>query len=304
MKAVPLFLVYGFLGSGKTTFLKNILDRLGCQKRIGIIQNEFSLSKIDSEFLNQSNIEFSLMEVNRGSVACLSLSENIIPTLAGFINREKPEVIFIEASGFSDPLRIIQLMESPLLENLLYFSKSYVIVDASRFYHEVTFLKNIRNQIKHADSVILNKYDKLNRLQSPQEIVESYNYKKIKSGILDINPFADIIPATFSYLVDEELNLILDECSGLQVEKIKPVPRVLISHKKINTEDIITITKLLGGSLKARGYLVNEKDENFALRADNGVVSIIPYNNKVERSEIILFGELKGITTLMNLFEQ
>jgi len=301
MKSVPLYLLFGFLGSGKTTFLKIILDRLGSKKRIGLIQNEFSLSRIESEFLNQSNIEFSLMEVSRGSHICLSQSEDFIPNLSNYIEREKPEIIFIEASGLSDPLKIIKLLESPLLEKLLYLSKSYVVVDASRFYHEVTFLKNTRNQIKHADTVILNKYDKLNRLESPEEIIESYNFKKIESWISNINPFADIIPTTYSDIPKEEINIISSEDFELQDENYFTT-RVLTSDRNYSEEEITKLTPLLAGCFKAKGYILNDKNETLALRAENGKVEIIPYNNPLEKSEIIVIGEYDKVSSLTNHF--
>lgn len=301
MKAVPLHLVFGFLGSGKTTFLKIILDRLGSKKKIGLIQNEFSLSQIESEFLNQSNIEFSLMEVNRGSLTCLSQSESFIPDLAVFIKRENPEILFIETLGLSDPIKVIKLFESPQLENLLYLSKSYVVVDASRFYQEVTFLRSIRNQIKHSDTVILNKYDKLNRLEAPEEIVESYNFKKIESWISDINPFANIIPTTYSDIPKEELHFIHTDSSGLQ-SKNYLVTRVLTSEKKINNEEISVITQLLEGCFKAKGYLLNDKNESLALRAQNGRVDVISYNHTLRRSEIVLIGEESIISSLAKHF--
>ncbi|PKP00431.1 MAG: hypothetical protein CVU13_02705 [Bacteroidetes bacterium HGW-Bacteroidetes-8] len=301
MKAVPLHLVFGFLGSGKTTFLKIILDRLGSKKRIGLIQNEFSLSQIESEFLNQSNIEFSLMEVNRGSLTCLSQSEDFITDLAAFIKRENPEILFIEASGLSDPIKVIKLFESPILDKLLYLSKSYVVVDASRFYHEVTFLRSIRNQIKHADTVILNKYDKLNRLEAPEEIVESYNFKKIKSWISDINPFANIIPTTYSDIPKDELNLIYSEGSGLQ-DKNYFITRVFTSDKNFSKDEISAIPQLLAECFKAKGYILNDKNESLALRAKNGNVNIIPYNNTIGRSEIILTGENNKISSLTKHF--
>ena len=301
MKSVPLYLLFGFLGSGKTTFLKIILDRLGSKKRIGLIQNEFSLSRIESEFLNQSNIEFSLMEVSRGSHICLSQSEDFIPNLSNFIDREKPEIIFIETSGLSDPLKIIKLLESPLLEKLLYLSKLYVVVDASRFYHEVTFLKNTRNQIKHADTVILNKYDKLNRLESPEEIIESYNFKKIESWISNINPFADIIPTTYSDIPKEEINIISSEDFELQDENYFTT-RVLTSDRNYSEEEITKLTPLLAGCFKAKGYILNDKNETLALRAENGKVEIIPYNNPLEKSEIIVIGEYDKISSLTNHF--
>src|SRR3989339_1529367 len=138
-KPIPLYLVSGFLGSGKSSFLKNIIEKLSGLKRIGIVQNEFSSINIDSRILAQSGY-FSLMEVNRGSLFCLCQLNDFIPKLADFIDKEQPEVIFIEASGLSDPLSILQMINSPYLSDRVRFSRAYTIVDCSLFDMQVKML--------------------------------------------------------------------------------------------------------------------------------------------------------------------
>ena len=60
MQVIPLYIVSGFIGSGKTTFLKIILDRFGYENRIGIVQNEFPISSIDTSFKEMAAKSFSL----------------------------------------------------------------------------------------------------------------------------------------------------------------------------------------------------------------------------------------------------
>ena len=295
MKTIPFYPVFGFLGSGKTTFLKIMLDRLGHDMKIGIIQNEFSLSKIESEFQNQKYPGFSLMEVNRSKAICISQTEDFIPDLSTFINKEKPDAIFLEACGLSDILRVMKIVESPALNGIVYIPKTYMIVDASRYYHEVTFLKTIRNQIRFADTIIVNKYDKLNRLESPEKIIESNNFKKIVEGISDLNPFSKIISTVYTDIPEDELSVIIDNVSASSKESSVEHTKVLISAKIFSDEKIRLINNLLKDCKWAKGYLLSELGDSFAVYSENGEVNSITYSQSVEKSELIIKGETKKL---------
>ncbi len=290
MKTIPFYPVFGFLGSGKTTFLKIILDRLGHDLKIGIIQNEFSLSKIESEFQNQKHPGLSIMEVNRSKAVCVSQTDDFIPNLISFIDREKPDIIFLEACGLSDIIKVLKIVESPLLNRIVYIPKTYMIVDASRYYHEVTFLKTIRNQIRFADTVFINKYDKLNRLESPEKILENNNHKKIVEGISDLNPFATVLSTIYSDIPEFELKTISDEVLKKRDGEILHT-KVLTSAKRLSDDDIKSITSYIVESYWAKGFLLSELGDSYALFSQNGKVSIIPYSQTVEKSELIIRGD-------------
>ncbi len=292
MKTIPFYPVFGFLGSGKTTFLKILLDRLGHDMKIGIIQNEFSLSKIESEFQNQKHPGFSILEVNRSKAICISQTNNFIPDLKSFIDREKPDAIFLEACGLSDFLKVIKIVESPALNGIVYIPKTYMIVDASRYYHEVTFLKTIRNQIRFADIVLVNKYDKLNRLESPEKIIESNNYKKIIEGISDLNPFSKIVSTVYTDIPEEVLNSICEEVKSGVTKNTNQHTKVLTTTKRFSDDNIKLISTLLKECKWAKGYLLSELGDSFAAYSENGEVSVIPYNQSIEKSELIIKGDM------------
>ena len=86
MPAIPMQLVTGFLGSGKTTFLKNYLDEFSGSRKIGIIQNEFSEVNIDTLEIQQNKPGFEILEVNNGSVFCVCLLGSFVDSLAAFID--------------------------------------------------------------------------------------------------------------------------------------------------------------------------------------------------------------------------
>ena len=112
---IPFYLINGFLGSGKTTLLKRILNEYADDKKIGVIQNEFAAINVDSAELQREQKTFAILEVNRGSVFCVCLLSDFITSLRHFIDDHHPEALFLEASGLSDPISIIELLSARII---------------------------------------------------------------------------------------------------------------------------------------------------------------------------------------------
>ena len=111
-----LILISGFLGSGKTTLLKNLLS-LHKGKRIAVIQNEFAPSGVDGKELQLTDTSFKLVEINNGSVFCVCLLSNFIENITKLITEYNPEIIYLEASGISDPISICELLNNEAIKN-------------------------------------------------------------------------------------------------------------------------------------------------------------------------------------------
>src|SRR5699024_9086516 len=99
MEKKQLYVLTGFLGSGKTTFLTNILEKLD-DKKIGIIQNEFGKLSVDGELINKNGIEMT--EISRGSIFCSCLKLSFVEALAE-MGKMDLEYVFVESSGLADP---------------------------------------------------------------------------------------------------------------------------------------------------------------------------------------------------------
>src|SRR6056297_166806 len=130
---IPFYLVTGFLGSGKTTLVKRMLEEYGDQKQVGIIQNEFAPANLDGIDLQQTGRKFKILEINKGSVFCVCLLSNFIESLHEFIVQEKPDILILEASGLSDPVSIGELLDAPALRHTLFLAHIWCVVDALRF---------------------------------------------------------------------------------------------------------------------------------------------------------------------------
>ncbi len=149
------------MGSGKTTFLKRIIEKYSDEEKIGIIQNEFAPANIDGAELKKSGKDFSLLEINNGSVFCVCLLGNFVRSLENFIDEYKPDIVIIEASGLSDTTSISEVVSSGTLSEKIYLASNWCVVDAQNFAKAGLMKQRVSHQIRMADVVVINKTDLL-----------------------------------------------------------------------------------------------------------------------------------------------
>ena len=186
MKKIPFYLVTGFLGSGKTTLIKQLITRYSDSKKIAVIQNEYADVNIDSRELKLTGRSFDLMEMNNGSVFCVCLLGSFVHSLSDFITEHQPDLIILEASGLSDPISISQIISASSLRNLIWLEHTYTVVDALNFEKTIERVGRNTQQIRVADTIVLNKRD-----------LALESIPQIRSKLLNINPFAKIVETLF-----------------------------------------------------------------------------------------------------------
>jgi G3E family GTPase len=184
---IPCYLVTGFLGSGKTTFLKQVLERFGDSRKLAIVQNEFAPASIDGTDLKQVSKPFEILEINNGSVFCVCLLSDFKSSLSQFIREHHPDAVFLEASGLADPIAVAEVLQAEELKDLLYLAYIWTVVDVPNFLRLKTMVKRLTHQVAVADRVILNKTD----------LADDQMIDKVRSAVQEINPFAEISTATY-----------------------------------------------------------------------------------------------------------
>ncbi len=202
VKKIPLILVTGFLGSGKTSLLKQILKEIGSSRKIAIVQNEFAPGRVDSVELQASGVPFDLLEINNGSVFCACLLDDFISRLAEFIRTYQPEAIFLEATGLADPVSLAQVMQTPEVTKYIFLGGVWTVVDCLNFDKSHQYIQRVRHQIQIADIILLNKTD----LAPPED--------KLINQLLEWNPFAQQFRTQDGLF--EELNNVLLNSLDLQ----------------------------------------------------------------------------------------
>lgn len=176
-----LYVLTGFLGSGKTTVLLKLLEELKGH-RIGIIQNEFGKLGIDGTILR--NDEIQMVEINRGSIFCSCLKLNFVQALAEMA-QQNFEYLFVESSGWGDPSNVQEILEAAkVASNKEYDFKGVLcFVDAVNFLEQVKDEETTYRQLKHCNLAVITKTD------LADETMISKVYEKIR----EINPVCEVI---------------------------------------------------------------------------------------------------------------
>ena len=151
-------IVSGFLGAGKTTFIKKMLKEAFVGEQVVLIENEFGEIGIDGGFLKEAGIE--IKEMNSGCICC-SLVGDFGKSLHEVVETYHPDRILIEPSGvgkLSDVIKAVQDAQGDLDARLNSFT-TIVDVTKCRIYSK-NFGEFFSNQIEYAGAIILSRTDK------------------------------------------------------------------------------------------------------------------------------------------------
>jgi len=181
---VPCTIVTGFLGAGKTTLVRHVLENAD-GRRLAVVVNEFGDVGIDGEILKNCGIESctedSIVELANGCICC-TVADDFVPALTSLLDRpQPPEHIVIETSGLALPKPLVQAFNWPAIASRVTVDGVVAVVDGSavaagRFADDPEALARQRaedpsldhdnpleevfeDQILCADLVILNKAD-------------------------------------------------------------------------------------------------------------------------------------------------
>lgn len=167
---VPLTILTGFLGAGKSTVLNYIL-KADHGLKIAVLINEFGEVDIDNQLVDTmaQGTEGKPVMLNNGCVCCTissGFAEAVRQTLADAENRNRfPDYFIVETTGLADPQPIMESINSTELREDLYLDQVLTVVDASAWtadhYESPTAMK----QIESADTILLSKTDLINDTQ-------------------------------------------------------------------------------------------------------------------------------------------
>jgi G3E family GTPase len=204
---LPICLVTGFLGTGKTTFLKHIVAQNRDQKIIYLI-NEFSAHDVDGAIVSAENPD--VVSIPGGSIFCKCLVTEFIGQLKK-IAEERGGFggVVIEASGMANPKVIEKMLTETKLDQHFRLATIISVIDPNSFLKLRHTLPNIIAQIEAADVVLINKTD----CNPPEKTAEA------EQTVLEINPAADRIQTV---RCDVEIDLFAAHSPrGLQGEYAK-----------------------------------------------------------------------------------
>ena len=181
MEKKKLFVLTGFLGAGKTSFLQHVLEAFS-DKKLAVIQNEFGKIGIDGSILQRQGIQ--IKEINRGSIFCSCLQLSFVEALAE-LAKSDAESLFVESSGLADPSNIMDILESVkvLTGDVYDFQGVICLIDGVHFPKQVKDTETVDRQLKHCDVAIVNKMD----------LISEEQYTEVLSLIREVNPHCQVL---------------------------------------------------------------------------------------------------------------
>lgn len=158
----------GFLGAGKTTLIKKLLQEAFTGEQVVLIENEFGEIGIDGGFLKEAGIE--IREMNSGCICC-SLVGDFGTALREVISTYHPDRILIEPSGVGKLSDVVKAVEQVTGEPDVELNSTVTVVDASKCkMYMRNFGEFFNNQIQFAGTIVLSRTDKVGEEKAAQAV--------------------------------------------------------------------------------------------------------------------------------------
>lgn len=177
-KMTKIDIVSGFLGAGKTTLIKKLIQEAFEGEKLVLIENEFGEIGIDGGFLKDSGI--NITEMNSGCICC-SLVGDFGTALGEVLEKYSPDRIIIEPSGvgkLSDVIKAVLGVKEKLPEEVVKLNSSVTVADASKC---KMYMKNFgefyNNQVEHADTIVLSRTQNMDqtKLETAVKLLQDKN---------------------------------------------------------------------------------------------------------------------------------
>nr|WP_262924130.1 GTP-binding protein [Stutzerimonas nitrititolerans] len=192
---IPITVLSGFLGAGKTTCLNRVLTDPEAG-RIAVIVNEFGEIGIDGDLVSSASED--MLELKNGCICCAS-KDDLVKTIYELFMRKvgalEPRIEFdkllIETTGIADPTPLAQIFYTDMQLNLSYRLDAIVtMVDLKHVVQQLQASDEARKQIAMADKIILNKRD----------LVDEATYEAALAAVRRLNPGCPVETTTYAEL--------------------------------------------------------------------------------------------------------
>ena len=278
---IPLTLISGYLGTGKTTLINNLLRTT--KKKIALLVNDFGDVNID-ESLIEARTD-SVLSIAGGCVCC-SYGNELIETLESMNSNEiLPDHIVLEASGIALPSKIIQTIS---LMEFLSFHGTVLLTDASRLRSQLNDLyisDTISLQIEQHDLLVLNKTDLLKEDELLNCIDTLSKRFEIRKFLKTVNAHIEEKDMLLDFGPSHKINLEKKQEHGFISSTIKPIGTM-------NAEALSTLLRDPVYNIeRAKGFFKNKKGEVCTIQYDGLTLKIEKTEKNEKESVFVVIGK-------------
>ncbi|NFA60774.1 GTP-binding protein [Clostridium sporogenes] len=255
-------LISGFLGAGKTTLIKKVLENVK-EEKIVIIENEFGEVAIDGDLIKKEG--FDVFELRSGCICCM-MKQDFEDSLQKVIEEYKPDRIIIEPTGISSLSQLLDILKKDNFKDKININSVITVVDGISYLEEKdAFGEFYMDQIENAKILIISK----------TQMIDKSTLNKVKESLREFNKKAHIIELPFEEFNRECVLKFLDENLSRDI-KIEPVEFKVsteygfeslgIKTNKIFEIDDVNklISKLFAGKygniIRIKGFLKGRED--------------------------------------------
>jgi G3E family GTPase len=208
--STSVFLITGFLGSGKTTFLNRIIAGFPKDLKLTILMNEFGEIGIDGTLVEGDDID--MLEISRGSIFCVCVKADFIKGLYELSARLKPDVLIIESTGVANPSDLRRDLQLAVFQGRFQFAEQFCIIDAAHFLEAFAVFASVEKQLSSSTVFIINKTD----------LVDARTVASIKDLIREHHPEPLFFETSYA-------DIDLASLSSLPVAKKDSVPEAAVA---------------------------------------------------------------------------
>ncbi len=222
---IKVDVISGFLGAGKTTFIKKMVEEAFQGEKIVLIENEFGEVGIDGGFLKDAGIEIS--EMNSGCICCTMVGD-FDRNLKQVAEQFDPDRIIVEPSGVGKLSDVATSVQNVAKDKPMEINALVTVVNAVKAIKQMkAFGEFFNNQIEFANTVVLS------RTQS----VDDAKLEKVVSAIREKNPDAAIITTPWDELEAAQIKRVYESKQGMLSELLEEAAHATAEHEAEHHHD-------------------------------------------------------------------
>ncbi len=178
-RSIPVTLITGYLGAGKTTFLNHLLSMPSWRnRRPALLINEFGALGVDGQLVRPGR--YPKYEINRGSIFCACTKVELLKTLRHIAALPRCGGLLVEATGIAHTGDLVNCFEEPTLAGGFHIRTNICLIDGLNFVKVLPFLEAVGNQVESADGIVVNKTD----------LISKRELSRLRAILAEINPDA------------------------------------------------------------------------------------------------------------------